>query len=101
MRFNRAQSSGTHAITLPMAVTIVIPGQPFELIGTIPGAPANHLARIRRYCNEIVSHLAPYCFSAVGEFYENFPQLEDDEVVQLLESVAAARAGAITPPLSI
>jgi predicted phosphoribosyltransferase len=35
--------------------------------------------------------LVPEEFFAVGEFYEHFPQVKDDEVVELLRSARRSR----------
>lgn len=42
------------------------------------------LVKVRRYFDEVVYLEAPEEFHAVGQFYEEFPQVSDDEVVKLL-----------------
>jgi predicted phosphoribosyltransferase len=39
---------------------------------------------VRPYADEVVCLEAPENFGAVGRFYRNFAQVEDDEVVALL-----------------
>jgi putative phosphoribosyl transferase len=39
---------------------------------------------VRPYCDEIVCLETPRSFYAVGQFYRDFPQISDDEVVALL-----------------
>ncbi|HYU57319.1 MAG TPA: phosphoribosyltransferase family protein [Actinomycetota bacterium] len=50
----------------------------------VPVAPAEAVARLRAEVDEVVVLETPEPFYAVGQWYEEFPQLEDDEVVRLL-----------------
>lgn len=58
--------------------------QPARLICAVPVAPAETLERIRAYADEIVCLHTPENFYAVGQFYRDFPQVEDEEVVRAL-----------------
>ena len=65
----------------------------------MPVAPFGRLAEIRRRCDDVVCVLAPVDFWAIGQFYEDFPQVEDAEVVSLLrESMASRRTEDVAPP---
>jgi predicted phosphoribosyltransferase len=64
---------------------------PLELILAIPVAPPNRLPSIERYCDQVICLLAPRAFRAVGEFYDDFRQVEDDEVVEILQAHVAHR----------
>lgn len=44
------------------------------------------LPRVQRYFDEVVYLETPKEFYAVGQFYEEFPQVSDDEVVRILKS---------------
>jgi putative phosphoribosyl transferase len=69
--------------------------QPQLLVCAVPVAAAESLERVRPYADEIVCLDAPEQFYAVGQFYGDFPQVEDEEVVALLgKGAAAARHGA-------
>jgi predicted phosphoribosyltransferase len=59
----------------------------------VPVAPPERLAEIRRRCDDVVCLLAPEHFWAVGQFYADFPQVEDAEVVELLRAAAPAERG--------
>lgn len=54
---------------------------------TVLAAPAiapDTVQRLKAQADEIVALESPSGFSAVGQFYESFPQLTDDEVTRLL-----------------
>jgi len=50
----------------------------------VPVAPAESIEQIRPYADEVVCLETPPDFQAVGQFYREFPQVEDEEVVALL-----------------
>jgi len=50
----------------------------------VPVAAPESLERVRPYADELVCLAAPAEFYAVGQFYREFPQVEDDEVVRML-----------------
>lgn len=58
--------------------------QPARLICAVPVAPPDTLENVARYCDEMVCLYAPEDFRAVGQFYRNFGQVEDEEVMRLL-----------------
>jgi predicted phosphoribosyltransferase len=57
---------------------------PAELIAAVPVAPPEGVARLAKEADEVVCLSAPVVFHAVGQFYEDFRQVEDQEVVALL-----------------
>jgi predicted phosphoribosyltransferase len=58
--------------------------EPERLVCAVPVAAADSLERVRPYADEVVCLEAPQEFFAVGQFYREFPQVEDEEVVALL-----------------
>lgn len=64
--------------------------KPARLICAVPVAPAETLERIRPHANEIVCLSTPAWFDAVGQFYADFSQVADDEVVETLRTAEAA-----------
>ena len=65
----------------------------------MPVAPFGRLAEIRRRCDDVVCVLAPVDFWAIGQFYEEFPQVEDAEVVSLIrERMAPRRTEGVASP---
>jgi predicted phosphoribosyltransferase len=57
---------------------------PRELICAVPVAPPESLESVRPYADEVVCLDTPFGFFAVGQFYREFNQVEDDEVIRLL-----------------
>ena len=58
--------------------------QPQRLICAVPVAAPDSLARVRPLADEVVCLDSPEEFYAVGQFYADFPQVEDEEVVAVL-----------------
>ena len=58
--------------------------KPARLVCAVPVAPAESIEQIRPYADEVVCLETPPDFQAVGQFYREFPQVEDEEVVALL-----------------
>ena len=58
--------------------------QPAKLICAVPVAPPDTLDKIASYADEVVCLEAPHYFQAVGQFYRDFPQVEDEEVIEIL-----------------
>ena len=50
----------------------------------VPVAAPDRLAVIRPLCDRLICLEAPEDFLAVGQFYREFPQVEDTQVVDLL-----------------
>lgn len=65
---------------------------PHELLAVVPVAAPDRLEQVRRLC-ETVCLLAPKGFSAVGQFYDDFHTIEDEEVVAALRESAAHATG--------
>ena len=59
---------------------------PARLICAIPGASPEALALVRPLADEVLCLQAPANFQAVGQFYEDFGQVEDEQVIALLKS---------------
>jgi predicted phosphoribosyltransferase len=57
---------------------------PQKLVCAVPVAPPETLDRVRASCDEVVCLHAPEEFYAVGQFYRDFAQVTDEEVVRLL-----------------
>ena len=58
--------------------------KPARLICAVPVAPPETLEKILPYADEVVCLEAPEFFRAVGQFYADFPQIEDSEVEAIL-----------------
>ncbi len=60
--------------------------KPDKLICAVPVAPPDTLKKIAVFADEVVCIESPANFHAVGQFYINFPQVEDEEVIEILQS---------------
>lgn len=74
--------------TMIAALRAVRGRQPQRLICAVPVASHEALHKVRSYCDEVVCLLVPEGFEAVGQFYREFPQVEDSEVVATLAAPA-------------
>lgn len=59
--------------------------KPAKLVCAVPVAPPDTLARVAELVDEVVCLEAPAYFSAVGQFYQHFDQVEDAEVIEILK----------------
>jgi len=80
--------------TMIAALKVIQTHQPHELIVAVPVASPDRLQEVRKWCDEVVCLLAPEGFWAIGQFYEDFGQVEDKQVVEILRSFTAATPAA-------
>lgn len=71
--------------TMIAALRSVRAKRPAKLIGAVAVAPPETLERMAKEADEVVYLAAPPNFYAVGQFFVDFSQVTDDEVVQLLK----------------
>ncbi|MBS0586629.1 phosphoribosyltransferase family protein [Nitrosomonas sp.] len=62
--------------------------KPAELICAVPVAPPETLKKLHGKADRIVCLSAPDNFYAVGQFYADFPQVTDDEVIACLTGLS-------------
>jgi len=72
--------------TMIAALRTIRSEQPHEVIVAVPVAPPARLRTIRNWCDQAICLLCPEDFWAIGQFYEDFGQLDDDEVAELFRS---------------
>lgn len=72
--------------TLAAALALVRRGEPRRLIVAVGVAPMEALTELRREADEVVCLATPFPFWAVGQHYEDFRQVSDDEAIALLAS---------------
>lgn len=72
-------------MTFLMALKEVRHLKPARLVAAIPVLPAEMLEKIKEEADEVVYLDAPADYlGAVGSYYDEFPQLTDEEVIKLL-----------------
>lgn len=68
-----------------MASALAIRGlQPYRLVGVIPVGPPPTIREVRAHVDELVVLMTPDPFEAVGNFFVDFAQVEDRDVVGYL-----------------
>jgi predicted phosphoribosyltransferase len=70
--------------TMIAALQSIRTREPRELIVAVPVASPDRLAEVRKWCDDVVCLHTPEEFWAIGQFYEDFSQVEDETVVELL-----------------
>lgn len=78
--------------TMRAALSAVRHHHPAKLVLAVPVAPAEAIERLRGEVDDVVCLATPEDFFAIGQFYLDFRQVEDDEVIDLLDAAAARRA---------
>ncbi|MFY9113674.1 MAG: phosphoribosyltransferase [Dethiobacteria bacterium] len=73
--------------TLMAALKGLRENDPAEIILAVPVGPPDTLYRLGTEADEMFYLAAPSRFSAVGQFYERFEQVKDDEVVKILNEI--------------
>jgi len=71
--------------TMLAAIKYVKSKSPKKVIVAVPVAAQDSYEKTKEAADEVISLQVPVFFSAVGSFYDEFIQLEDDEVKNYLE----------------
>ncbi len=71
--------------------------QPRRLVGVIPLGPPSTIREVRSHVDELVILMTPDPFYAVGNFFADFTQVEDRDVIQYLNLAEEAMLER-TPP---
>jgi hypothetical protein len=82
--------------TMIAALQMIKAQNAYETIVAVPVASPDRLVAVRQWCDEIVCLLAPETFWAIGQFYQDFSQVEDEEVVEILREFAVTTAKAVS-----
>jgi len=70
--------------TIRAAVQSVRRSRPKRLIIAVPVAPPSAVQSLEKDADEVVALETPEWFMAIGQFYENFDQTSDEEVIDLM-----------------
>lgn len=71
-------------LTMMAAIKEINLQKPKKIILIVPVAPGDTIKKIRPTVNEMIVLEIPDDFYAVGQFYQLFPQVSDQEVINLL-----------------
>lgn len=84
--------------TVKAALKALRRAMPARLVLAVPVLPADAVAEFRSECDELVYLSAPRSFRAVGAHYDDFSQVDDSEVIDLLARRQDALAGSGRAP---
>lgn len=70
--------------TLIASISMLRKKEPAKIIAAVPVLPADVIPIFQRNADEFVYLIAAKYFRGVGGFYEQFDQVEDEEVIQML-----------------
>ena len=79
--------------TVRAALQAVAASKPSQIVLAVPVAPASAVSALKRYATKVVCLQTPEGFDAIGSYYHDFSQLTDDDVRELVASVAHAAGG--------
>ena len=82
-------------VTAEAAVRALRRERPARLVLAVPVCAADTRGRLAELADEVVCLHAPVDFTAVGEWYDDFSQITDEQVLALLRPPSPAR-GAVT-----
>jgi putative phosphoribosyl transferase len=85
--------------TMEAALHATRRANPQRLVLATPVAPPDTLERLRPQVDEVVCLAMPRLFGAIGAFYEDFRQLSDDEVIDLLRRATRSQREPSARPL--
>ncbi len=75
--------------TMLAAVALARREKARKVVVAVPVGPRDTIERLRRLADEVACVSAPSDFFAIGQFYETFGQVEDEEAMRLLRGSRA------------
>lgn len=60
---------------------------PSKIVVAVPVAPKDSISKLQRKADEVISLLLPNIFYGVGQFYYDFSQVSDEEVLDYLNNI--------------
>lgn len=73
--------------TLMGTVNLLKKSNPKKIVIAVPVASKIAFYKLSKEVDEIVALLIPEIFNGVGDFYEDFQQVTDEEVIELLDKI--------------
>jgi predicted phosphoribosyltransferase len=71
--------------TMIAAIHVIRKQKAAKIVVAVPVGPPDTVAALGKEADEIVCLIAPPIFYAIGQFYENFKQVEDEEAIRILK----------------
>ena len=72
-------------LTLKAAIKSVRQKKPKKIVVAVPVGASDSIEEIKKEVDEVVCLYTPLFFGAVGQFYEEFGQTEDEEVIEIMK----------------
>jgi putative phosphoribosyl transferase len=76
--------------TMKAAIQAVKKQKAKKVVVAVPVSPPDTAAEVKEMCDDFICLDTPWLFQAVGQFYREFNQTEDEEVVDLLSKSTKA-----------
>lgn len=70
--------------TIKVAIAVIASFNPKEIVVAVPVIAPDSLEEIKKLADKVIYLEAPEMFFSVGQFYENFDQLSDEQVINIL-----------------
>jgi len=71
--------------TMLLTIKLIKEQKPKKIIVAIPVGPIDNIELLKENADEVICLYSPENFFAIGEFYENFEQVSDEEAIKLLK----------------
>ncbi len=72
--------------TIFAAIKAIKKQKPKKIVVAVPVGRPQTLKDLKKKADEVISLMAPENFNAIGQFYADFPQIEDEQAIRLLKS---------------
>ncbi|OMH40845.1 phosphoribosyltransferase [Desulfurobacterium indicum] len=74
-------------LTVKAAISEIKRERPLRIILAVPVMPEDKIEEFSSLVDDLIVLYAPTFFNAVGQFYQYFPQVEDEEVIKILREL--------------
>ncbi len=71
--------------TMMVTIGLIRKEQPQKIVVALPVAPRDTLERLKKEADEVICLEVPPLFQGVGQFYQRFEQVPDQEAIRLLQ----------------
>jgi len=71
--------------TIIAAIHVVRKQKPAKVVVAVPVGPPNSVKMVAEEADELICLDTPYAFMAIGQFYQDFTQVEDKEAIAILK----------------
>ncbi len=78
--------------TIFASIEMVKKMKPSKLVVAVPVAPEETIVEVEKLVDDVVCLATPFPFFAIGQFYEDFSQTSDEEVLALLNAARRWRS---------